>query len=386
MVAADDVGFAGDLDQELLAHGPEEPLDFAPAFGPTWCGMNQAHTEFRARPQQPPIHIGRAVIDIHGLGDAAGGQRRAQRGGQPHGVLGIAPPVAGQQPGVIVQEREQIRFADHQFVSRATHLQSKGHSGARPRTGRTPPGPTRAVAPVRPSRWKLRCRVRSSGAQPSWVRRIRRIAAAVRSGFSRRSATASSSTSAGVRGVHWRGLGTSASNPPARQSRIQRSMVCRADPHPPPERVGVLARRQLAHHLSPLLGGMRRIGSLPDQLIPKQSDRPGPLGPHPRLIIADRHRPPPLLSANTRQRTGSRPGSSPRQGRLVLHRATRPARCQQPATRDGDRGLGQRHRGQREPALDHGRDRGRSPSPHRRTPRRPHPASPDPGPPRATRR
>ena len=53
------------------------------------------------------------------------------------------------------------------------------------------------------------------------------MAAAVRSGFSRRSATASSSTSAGVRGVHWRGLGTSASNPPARQSRIQRSMVCR---------------------------------------------------------------------------------------------------------------------------------------------------------------
>lgn len=83
------------------------------------------------------------------------------------------------------------------------------------------------VAPVSPSRWKLRCRVRSSGAQPNWVCRIRRIAAAVRCGFSRRSATASSSTSAGVRGVHWRGLGTSASNPPARQPRIQRSMVWR---------------------------------------------------------------------------------------------------------------------------------------------------------------
>ena len=87
--------------------------------------------------------------------------------------------------------------------------------------------PSPAVAPVSPSRWKCRCRVRSSGAQPSWVRKIRRIAAAVRSGFSRRNATASSSTSPGVRGVHWRGLGTSASNPPARQSRIHRSMVCR---------------------------------------------------------------------------------------------------------------------------------------------------------------
>lgn len=39
-------------------------------------------------------------------------------------------------------------------------------------------------------------------AQPSWVRRIRRIAAAVRCGSSRRSATASSNASAGVRGVH----------------------------------------------------------------------------------------------------------------------------------------------------------------------------------------
>jgi hypothetical protein len=64
-----------------------------------------------------------------------------------------------------------------------------------------------------------------------------------------------------------------------------------ADAHPPPERIDVLARRQLAHHLSPLLGGKRRIGGLPNQLVPKQPDRPGPLGPHLLLIIADRHRP-----------------------------------------------------------------------------------------------
>ncbi len=49
----------------------------------------------------------------------------------------------------------------------------------------------------------------------------------MRWGFSRRSATANSSTSDGVRWLVWRGLGTSASNPPARQSRIQRSSVWR---------------------------------------------------------------------------------------------------------------------------------------------------------------
>jgi hypothetical protein len=65
------------------------------------------------------------------------------------------------------------------------------------------------------------------GRPPQLSAQVRRIAAAVRSGFSRRSATANSSTSPGVRGVHWRGLGTSASNPPTRQSRIHRSMVCR---------------------------------------------------------------------------------------------------------------------------------------------------------------
>jgi len=50
--------------------------------------------------------------------------------------------------------------------------------------------------------------------------------AAVRSGFSFFSATASSSTSAGVRALTRAGAGTSASNPPARQSRIQRRIVC----------------------------------------------------------------------------------------------------------------------------------------------------------------
>ncbi|CNL87604.1 Uncharacterised protein [Mycobacterium tuberculosis] len=102
VMSADDVGFAGDLDQELLAHGAEEPLYLAPALRPTWRGMNKAHTEFRACPQQPRIHIGRAVIDIHRVGHAAGGQRRAQCGGQPHRVLGMAPPVAGHQPGMVV--------------------------------------------------------------------------------------------------------------------------------------------------------------------------------------------------------------------------------------------------------------------------------------------
>ena len=60
--------------------------------------MNQAYTEFRARPQQPRIDKGRTVVDVNPAGTPAGGQRGAQRRGQPHGVFGKAEPVAGRQP------------------------------------------------------------------------------------------------------------------------------------------------------------------------------------------------------------------------------------------------------------------------------------------------
>ena len=76
-------------------------------------------------------------------------------------------------------------------------------------------------------RTKWRCSVRSSGDQPEWARRIAATCTAVRSGTSRLSAAASSSTSAGVRGDTFGGVGTKASNPPRRQSRSHRSMVAR---------------------------------------------------------------------------------------------------------------------------------------------------------------
>jgi hypothetical protein len=56
---------------------------------------------------------------------------------------------------------------------------------------------------------------------------MRATCAAVRAGFSRFSAAASSSTSAGVRGPTRAGAGTSAANPPACQARTHRSIVGR---------------------------------------------------------------------------------------------------------------------------------------------------------------
>jgi hypothetical protein len=83
----------------------------------------------------------------------------------------------------------------------------------RPNTrGPSPPSAGRFSS----SRPNSRCSVRSDGAQPEAERKIRCTCAAVRSGFSRFSAAARSSTSPGVLGLACRGAGTSASNPPSR--------------------------------------------------------------------------------------------------------------------------------------------------------------------------
>lgn len=71
---------------EDLAHGlhhlsiatgdPETDDDINRITQLAWCRMNQAHTEFRTRPQQPRVDESRASIDVDRVGDAAGGQRR----------------------------------------------------------------------------------------------------------------------------------------------------------------------------------------------------------------------------------------------------------------------------------------------------------------------
>ena len=80
---------------------------------------------------------------------------------------------------------------------------------------------------VSSSRSKCRCSVRTDGDQPHVVRMIRITCAAVRSGFSRFSPAASSSTAASVRSMTCRAGGASAANPPDRQARTQRSIVAR---------------------------------------------------------------------------------------------------------------------------------------------------------------
>ena len=97
-----------DLDGELAVHGPEEPLDLAPALRPARGRVDQLDAQPGAGPHQPRVNERRAVIDVDVGRDAAGGQCRAQRGGQPDGVLGEPPPVSHDRPAVVVDEGEQV--------------------------------------------------------------------------------------------------------------------------------------------------------------------------------------------------------------------------------------------------------------------------------------
>ena len=86
------------------------------------------------------------------------------------------------------------------------------------------------------------------------------------------------------------GLGTSASNPPRRQSRIHRSIVARETRTGCPNGPACSAVGQIADQPAPLLGGQRRVRGLPDQRIPEQPDLAGPASrrsaPAPRVAVA----------------------------------------------------------------------------------------------------
>ena len=112
----------GGLDEELVAHGPKEPFDLAAAFGPSRSRVDEADAEHGARPQQRGRHERAAVVDVDRARDPAGAEAVTQRRLQADGVLGVAPPVAGDGAGVVIDEREQVGLLspDPRAVQRVT--------------------------------------------------------------------------------------------------------------------------------------------------------------------------------------------------------------------------------------------------------------------------
>jgi hypothetical protein len=91
-----------ELHQELLADGAEDPLDLAAALGLAGTRVDKADAEHRAGPLELAGDERRAVVDVQGAGQAAGGEPGPERGLQPEGVFGGCPAVADQTAGVVV--------------------------------------------------------------------------------------------------------------------------------------------------------------------------------------------------------------------------------------------------------------------------------------------
>ena len=98
-----------ELAQHLLADRAKYPLYLAATLGPPRPAVDQADPQHRARPQQLPGHERRAVVDVYGFGQAAGGDPRPQRPRGVQHILPRRPPIGDQRPAVIVKKTEQKR-------------------------------------------------------------------------------------------------------------------------------------------------------------------------------------------------------------------------------------------------------------------------------------
>ena len=210
-------GGVGDLDEELLAHAAKPPLDLAAALRAVRGGVDQPDAELAAGPQQPGVDEGasrcrRRRWPGHRARRARVAARRPGARCPRRTRTGTRPPTCCGRPGRRTGRSCGRRRCGPCNAS-PTH-RSFGAVGLEPAehapAGRRRPGPsargggTAAAAsiPTAPS--------------PAEARRIRTTCAAVRSGFSRFNAAASSSTVVSMRLPGWRVDGASASNPPAR--------------------------------------------------------------------------------------------------------------------------------------------------------------------------
>jgi hypothetical protein len=100
----------GDLGEELRVDGVEEPLDLPAALRPIRLRVRQPNSEACAGPREGLINKSRAVIDVNRARDAARFQRRSEGRREADGVFGVGPLACRHHAGVVVEEREQIRF------------------------------------------------------------------------------------------------------------------------------------------------------------------------------------------------------------------------------------------------------------------------------------
>jgi hypothetical protein len=267
-----------DLDEELIPHRAEHPFDFPSAGGLPRLGMHQPDPQRRARAEQLFVHEGRSVVDIDRGGDAAGGDAGAQRGLEPHRVLAACPPVTGEQPAVVIEEREQDRLTsvDGGAVQRVAGPPLIRGVGFEP-AERLRWLPVRSGVQLQPHEVPL---------QGPLVRRPPRVRP--QNGRHLRRGPAGNLTFQRGGQVENLGRGPRRDPPLIGHQRIEPGPT--PVPDPPidrgprdadwiTERAGMLPGRQIADQRAPLLRGQLPVRGLADHRIPEQPDRPSPFGP-----------------------------------------------------------------------------------------------------------
>ena len=203
------------------------------------------------------------------LGDAPGGQRRAQRGGQPDAVFEVAPAGGHHRPGMVIQEGEQVRLAagDPGPVQRVAGPQLVRPGRLEPAEGLRR-APVRAGGQLQPPEMPLQRphRRRPAARCPQDPHHLRGGAG----GFL--------PFQPGGQLQHGR-VGARRGLPGRRGQRGEPAGAPRPDPavdggprHPhfPAGRALVRAGGQLADQPAPLPDRQRRVGGLADQLVPEQ--------------------------------------------------------------------------------------------------------------------
>ena len=281
----------GELDEELIAHGPEEPFDLPTALRAARGGVHQLDPQARAAAQQPGIDEGRPVIDVDRLWDAPGRERRAQCRREAHDVLVEAEPGGHHRPGPVVEEAEQVGLAaaDGGAVQGVADPQLVAPVGLEPAEHRRR---GRAVAAILATQRTGQAEAFEVALQGPFRGRPPRLGPQnpphLRGG------------AGGVLPLERRGhrehLGRGARLDPGRLGHQRLEPAGPPRPGPPVDRVprdpDLLPERPLVGPLgqptdqgSALSGRQLRVDHLLDQLIAEQRHPPGPFRPPPRLLI-----------------------------------------------------------------------------------------------------
>ena len=264
-----DAGPVADLDQELLPHHPEKTFDFTSALGPPGRAVGDLDAQPGRGPRQRRIDKRGAVIDVDRPGDAAGGQRRAQRRGQPHAVFEVAPAGGHHRPRMVIEEGEQVRLAagHRRAVQRVAGPQLVRPGRLEPAEDRRRP-PVRAGVELQPLEVPLQGarRRRPLACHPQDPGHLRGGAAGVLAfqpgGQLQYGRVGAGRDLPGRRGQRREPPGLPGPDPPVERGPRYHHVIA--------ERPRVRAGGQLPDQPSPLPGRQRRIGGLADQLIPEQ--------------------------------------------------------------------------------------------------------------------